>query len=114
MRHSSWISIAAVENLQIQIHASLHIIQPYSRKLVQELIAMRLTMAPALSLAKHMNTILFSVPTATGTHQILHLLLHQLDSPIGSITRSLPRQIFYYPFQRQSFSWFSLLLSWHL
>lgn len=46
--------------------------------------------------------------------QILHLLLHHLDSPIGSITRSLPQQIFYYPFQGQSFSWFSLLLSWHL
>ena len=46
--------------------------------------------------------------------QLLHLLLHQLDSLIGSIGRSLPHQIFYYPFPRQSFSWFSLLLSWHL
>jgi len=69
VRHSSWTSIAAVENLQIQIHVILPIIQPYSRRLVQELIAMRLTMAPALSLAKHTNTILFSVPTATGTHR---------------------------------------------
>ena len=62
MRHSRQTSIAA------EIRASLPIIQPFSRRLVQDLIVMPLMMAQALSLAKHMNTILFSVPTATGIH----------------------------------------------
>lgn len=68
VRHSRQTSIAAVEHSLIQIHASLPIIQPFSRRLVQELIAMPLMMAPALSLAKQTNMILFSVPTAMGIH----------------------------------------------
>jgi len=68
VRHLDRISIAAVENLPIQLHASHPIIPPFSSRLVQKLIAMNLMMLPALSFAKLLNMTLFFVPTATGIY----------------------------------------------
>jgi hypothetical protein len=62
-----WISIAAVDSLLTQQHASLPSIQPFSSELVQELTVMLLMMAQALLHARPLNTPLFSAPTATGT-----------------------------------------------
>ena len=67
------ISTAAVDNMPTQQHASPLIIPPFSSGLVQELIAMHMMMAPALSPAKLMNMTLFSVPTAIGMNTFFWL-----------------------------------------
>lgn len=68
VKHLDQINIAAVDNLPTQPHVNLHIIPQFSKRLVQELIAMHLMMVAALSLAKLMNMTLFFVPLVTGTY----------------------------------------------
>jgi hypothetical protein len=75
VKHLDQISTAAVDNLLIQQHANLLIIPQFSRRLVQELIAMHLMMAPALSLVKLMNMTLFSVLPATSIYFLPQILL---------------------------------------
>jgi len=66
VKHLDQINTVAVDNMLIQQHANPLSIPQFSRRLVQELIAMHLMMAPALSLAKLMNMTLCSVLPATS------------------------------------------------
>lgn len=65
--HLGWTSTAAEESLATQRHASPPFTRPFSRALVQGLIAMLLMMAQALLHARLLIMPLFSVLLSTGT-----------------------------------------------